>query len=174
MTILSYKCLHRDNDGRYYTQPGDIDTRTYWTDSEGNGLTNVVEGKLVQCKNALHSERTVEASCARSHKYRGIVEIPDDSPIVGDEYYSRSMTLVQVLSVEQFIGMITDVNQASSGGNTPIYGAARNGHLDVIKTLIEAGANVNKSNSDGWTPLNLAARYGHIDIVEALKTAGAK
>ena len=173
MTILSYKGLHRNEDGRYYTQPDNIDTRTYWTDGEGNGLTNGVEGKLVRCENALHSDRTAEASCARYHKYRALVEIPDDSPIVGDEYYSRSMTLVRILTPTKFVEAIPDPNKASSDGNTPIYNAAYYGHADVVKALIEAKANVNYADSDGYTPIYWAACNGHADVVKALIAAGA-
>ena len=31
-------------------------------------------------------------------------------------------------------------------GWSPLYIASHNGHLDIVKTLIEAGANVNQAN----------------------------
>ena len=30
-------------------------------------------------------------------------------------------------------------------GCSPLYAASRNGHLDVVKTLMEAGANINQA-----------------------------
>ena len=30
-------------------------------------------------------------------------------------------------------------------GCSPLYGASINGHLDVVKTLLEAGANINQA-----------------------------
>ena len=30
-------------------------------------------------------------------------------------------------------------------GFSPLYTASRNGHLDVVKTLLEAGANINQA-----------------------------
>ena len=31
-------------------------------------------------------------------------------------------------------------------GCSPLFTASRNGHLDVVKTLLEAGANINQAN----------------------------
>ena len=55
-----------------------------------------------------------------------------------------------------------------------LHEAAYNGHLDIVKALIEAGANVNKADSDGYTPIYGATCNRHLDVVKALKTAGAK
>ncbi|MGD2072771.1 MAG: ankyrin repeat domain-containing protein, partial [Candidatus Thorarchaeota archaeon] len=38
-------------------------------------------------------------------------------------------------------------------GMTPIIWAALRGHLDVVKLLLEKGANINSTNWAGWTPL---------------------
>ena len=59
-------------------------------------------------------------------------------------------------------------------GRTPLYYAAKEGHTDIVRILLEAGAEVNAAVFKfGWTPLRGAARYGHTDIVEALRKAGA-
>ena len=57
---------------------------------------------------------------------------------------------------------------------TALYGAAQYGHIDVVKALIEVGADVNYSDCDGNTPLTRAVANGHADIVKALIEAGAK
>jgi ankyrin repeat protein len=42
------------------------------------------------------------------------------------------------------------------GGLTPLIFAAREGNLETVKALVEAGANVNQTSEFGWTPLLVA------------------
>ena len=49
------------------------------------------------------------------------------------------------------------------------------GHLEIVKTLISAGANPNATKGVfNTTILMLAVEGGHLEIVEALKSADAK
>ncbi len=65
------------------------------------------------------------------------------------------------------------VNQTATYGMTPLYTAARHGHLSVAKALLERGALVNQATTYGSTPLCVAARFGHLVVVEALLEAGS-
>ena len=58
-------------------------------------------------------------------------------------------------------------------GETPLFVAAQNGDIRMLKVLIEAGANVNPVAKDGWTALMMAARDGHYESTEMLLKAGA-
>jgi uncharacterized protein len=58
-------------------------------------------------------------------------------------------------------------------GWTALHWAAFHGKLDIVKALINAGADVNAKDNDGWTALHLAAKYGDLDVVKALINAGA-
>ena len=51
--------------------------------------------------------------------------------------------------------------------------AAQNGHLGIVKMLIEAGAEVNAEYATGWTALMFAASKGKTAIVECLLNHGA-
>ena len=59
-------------------------------------------------------------------------------------------------------------------GLTPLLFAARQGALDAVRTLADAGADLNLADPDGITPLILAIRNGHYDVGAALVEKGAK
>lgn len=46
--------------------------------------------------------------------------------------------------------------------------AASHGKLDVVRLLMECGADVNIQDDDGSTALMCAAEHGYLDIVNAL------
>ncbi|KXS98198.1 hypothetical protein AC578_287 [Pseudocercospora eumusae] len=51
---------------------------------------------------------------------------------------------------------------------TPLFIACVNGHMNIVKLLIAAGAQINKLDSSLWTPQEHAALRGHIDIAKYL------
>lgn len=68
-----------------------------------------------------------------------------------------------------------DVNDQDNAGNTPLHEAALNGHLEIVKLLVERGANVNMQSFDMFldTPLIDASANGHIEVVKYLLDHGA-
>ena len=54
-----------------------------------------------------------------------------------------------------------------------LLSAARDGQLEVVRTLLEEGADVNAARGDGLTALHLAAEGGHRAVAQALVAAGA-
>jgi ankyrin repeat protein len=60
------------------------------------------------------------------------------------------------------------------GGLTPLLHAARQGHMEAVRALVEAGADVNTvSAGDGSSPLLIAAINGRFDIGMYLLVQGA-
>lgn len=53
-------------------------------------------------------------------------------------------------------------------GSTPLHVAAVGGHFEVMKVLIEAGANPNNLGIEGATPMFSAAFRGHVKVVREL------
>lgn len=47
-------------------------------------------------------------------------------------------------------------------------------HVDIVKLLIDAGADVNLADNDGVTPLQHARSRGFAPMVTMLEKAGAK
>jgi len=62
----------------------------------------------------------------------------------------------------------------TSGGFSPLFFAVRQGFPDVVKALVEGGADVNQVNpGDKSTPLVVATINGHFDIGQYLLDKGA-
>jgi ankyrin repeat protein len=66
-----------------------------------------------------------------------------------------------------------DINAIDENWNTPLMQAAREGHDEVVQTLIIAKANINARNKQGKTALALAADGAHDETVRVLVQAGA-
>lgn len=58
-------------------------------------------------------------------------------------------------------------------GTTPLFAAANQGHVEIVKVLVEAGANVNARSLNNATPICFAAAKGFTEIVQILAKAGA-
>ncbi|XP_022091038.1 ankyrin repeat and KH domain-containing protein mask-like isoform X2 [Acanthaster planci] len=64
-------------------------------------------------------------------------------------------------------------DRGSKGDCTPLMEAASAGHVDIVKLLIDYGADVNAQSSAGNTPLMYACSGGHEDAVKVLLDHGA-
>ncbi len=65
------------------------------------------------------------------------------------------------------------VNSASDESITALIAASSEGHLEIVKMLIDGNADVSAKDKDETSSLMAAAARGHTDIVEALLKAGA-
>ncbi|XP_071444003.1 alpha-latrotoxin-Lg1a-like [Hetaerina americana] len=71
-------------------------------------------------------------------------------------------------------GANADVNAKDNDGHTPLYLAVKYGKLNIVKYLIENGANANVRDNYGDTLLNFANRMGHFRLGEYLKSEGVR
>ncbi|MFL6332880.1 MAG: ankyrin repeat domain-containing protein [Pyrinomonadaceae bacterium] len=69
-------------------------------------------------------------------------------------------------------GAAADV-RLTPGGETPLMRAAARGHEDVVRVLLDAGADACARRADGFTPLILAVFFGHEAVVRLLVERGA-
>jgi ankyrin repeat protein len=67
------------------------------------------------------------------------------------------------------------VNQGRTDtGATPLYIASQQGHVEVVRVLLDANAAVNQETTDnGVTPLHVASHRGHLDVMRVLLVANA-
>ncbi len=65
-----------------------------------------------------------------------------------------------------------DINIPDNAGNTPLQIAALEGHVKIVKMLLETGCDINCKNIDMETPLIDAVENGHLEVVKLLLDAG--
>ena len=56
---------------------------------------------------------------------------------------------------------------------TPLLNASTNGHLEVVRLLVDKGARMDAEDDYWWTPLHKASESGHLDVIRLLVDAGA-
>ncbi|KAI3921852.1 hypothetical protein MKX01_005541 [Papaver californicum] len=62
----------------------------------------------------------------------------------------------------------SDLNSTDEDGQTALHDAIRKGHLEMVRILLEGGANVNKADAGGWTAKALAEQHGQKNIYDLL------
>lgn len=65
------------------------------------------------------------------------------------------------------------VNARSQFGDTPLHFAVCDARLDVVRLLLQVGAEVNVRDGDEYTPLDQAVEFKLWDIVRLLREHGA-
>ncbi|XP_044766677.1 protein phosphatase 1 regulatory subunit 12B isoform X9 [Coccinella septempunctata] len=61
------------------------------------------------------------------------------------------------------------VNQSHpKDGATPLHVASAKGYTDVIKVLLQCGADLDAQDVDGWTPLHAAVHWGQKEVCQLL------
>ena len=58
-------------------------------------------------------------------------------------------------------------------GDTALMGAAFHNRTEVVRCLLEKGANVNQETLYGWTALHFASLHNNTDVIKILVQHGA-
>ncbi|XP_072523822.1 ankyrin repeat and SOCS box protein 3 isoform X2 [Salminus brasiliensis] len=66
------------------------------------------------------------------------------------------------------------VNSLTHNSETPLYFAAKNGHIRAVNQLLKGGADINKMSNDLSCPLFAAVDGGHEEVVKLLVSKGAE
>ena len=69
--------------------------------------------------------------------------------------------------------LVVYLSFSTYNGWTPVKLACYMGHLEVVKLLLDQGANLSTTNNSGRTPLYSACTKGHLEIVKILLDQGA-
>ena len=81
-------------------------------------------------------------------------------------------------NVEEFVSLLSDgqvdVNcEVDALKTTPLDQAASRGLTDMVRRLLDMGAEISKANGGGNTPLHGAAYHGRTEVVKLLLERGA-
>ena len=110
----------------------------------------------------------------QAHQNRGIVKRTLNDYKKASNIYDAAdegdLELVQKL-LEEEPGLIYKTSDA--GFASALHFAAKSGHIDVAKFLIEKKADINRKTQSSRTPLHLACEKGHINMVKLLLYMGA-
>jgi ankyrin repeat protein len=76
--------------------------------------------------------------------------------------------------VKLLIANGTDANTAdTNGGRTPLHWAVKGNHIEVVRYLLESGADIDRGERAGKTALDFAAESGQIEMTQLLVDSGA-
>jgi hypothetical protein len=89
------------------------------------------------------------------------------------EELSRAVESGDVEEVERLLPA-ADLNARNRHGTTVLMNAARYGQAQIVRLLLEHGADPNLTRNDKFTALALAAFFGHTETVKILLEFGAR
>jgi len=104
-----------------------------------------------------------DAALARSYS-------PDGFPVVALAAVFGNLEITKYLHAKG-----ADINAAATNGSgyNALSGAVTSGHTEIVKWLLENGAEPNYRYSNDYSPLLNAAANGHLEILKLLQARGA-
>ena len=151
-----------------------------------NGWAEVVELLLaipgININSATSDENVTPLFVAAIKGHKDIVSLLLDAPNIDIDacrYTGATPLFVATQNnfpgiVEQLVKRGADVNRALHTGKTPLCSAAFEGHVEVVRALLQAPAiELYRTMEGGVAPLAIAAMQGHKNIVKLLLRKGA-
>lgn len=151
-------------------------------EAAANGYTEVVKMFLNTGKVDVNSQNYSKESALLLAAKGGHPEVVQTLVNTGRYFNTYRMKSLILFSIDrllywalQFLLNIekVEISSTDSSGNSAISLAAREGHLEVLRTLLETREiDINSQNDTGMSPILLAAESGHIEVVQALLATG--
>jgi chemotaxis protein histidine kinase CheA len=125
--------------------------------------------EMAKRHNARNAESPSRAGCAR-WDVNGRNEATGETLLHVASWHGRNEIVKWLLNK----GADPNIIDSTNGRTTPLMHAARQGHRDVVRTLIAAGGNVLLVDAMGDTPLHMAARHNYLGTCRALMEGDRK
>lgn len=90
------------------------------------------------------------------------------TPLSSAAYHGRVEAVRWLVSQSQH-GLVVPVDQGKAGGETAMWLACKQGHVEVVQLLLEAGADYTLVNQGGVGPVAVAREEGNQDCVMAVE-----
>ena len=143
------------------------DPNTVYTDDEGNEHNLLFDSILIE--NEEFAKLLIEKGADLYHKDEKSV-----TTLLQASHRGLTEVVQKLLDADKAKGSKADwINGASEEGVTPIIAASSEGHPEIVKILLAAGANKNDADVDGTSALMAASARGHLDVAKELVAAGA-
>ncbi|RSL45995.1 hypothetical protein CEP53_010521 [Fusarium sp. AF-6] len=133
-------------------------------DDYGNTMRIEVARRIVKWPDKYRSAQ-LQDICSMS-KSAGILELTFLHKIIVGQCHVDLATTLESRSPD----ILAQIDEPDIVGETPLMYAARLGHVDQVKALVDAGADVNVKRKNGSSALSIAA---NAEIVDLLIRAGA-
>ncbi len=137
----------------------------------GEGYTEIVR-LLIEHGATIPTKEELQRFALQLHARQALSAIFEGNPLAYAAARGDTKRVVGLLSTLPKAQPLT-INHQDTHGVTALHWAAAQGYNDIIKLLLDLGANVNLQNAEGNTPLHLAARNGNLSTVRLLLARGA-
>lgn len=127
--------------------------------------------KVDSCKSP--KGRKMSDPCVNDEEFFTMCEIWPSPDRLGPSLHAAvwNNDLGQGQAVLKLAPSIADWSDPSTG-NCPLHVAARNGNVEFLRLLIDAGADVHKCSNKGYSALHVAAWADSVPCVELLLSSG--
>ncbi|CEP63797.1 glycerophosphocholine phosphodiesterase LALA0_S09e02718g [Lachancea lanzarotensis] len=132
--------------------------------SYGNSSTKVESQRLLHLATKLNAPQLLEALLS---VVGFSVDYADPETYETALHIAAKLNLTKAMEFLLKAGANTEIGERNFGW-TPIFLAATEGFYDVVKMLVDYGAECSKFDESGWTPMEHAVLRGHLDVASIL------
>lgn len=128
------------------------------------------------CMTKNNASEAILASCSMGETSTFTFDVPDLKKVTGDAAKlinaaadNDSAAIRDLVKVQGI-----DVNSRYWDDSTPLMSAAKAGHVEVVRELLQLSADVNLADRDGATALIDAALAGHSNVLKVILEEGGE